>query len=140
MACPYFYPTKRLDQRLWPHPARLPLGAGFAGVCRADPASDEFRPGESALQQWCNLGYARKQCGRFPDDAGPDAVRFAVSSDSNDIIRIYYAAEKDHRPHQHGPLEFDARQRTFPAPHPNRILQRQAEAYLESYLRRTHER
>ena len=137
MACPYFYPTGRFEFKMWPHPSRLPLGDGYTGICLA--GAEEFQPGEAALKDGCNLGYARKCCDRVPS-GGPDAVRFAVTSDSGNLIRISFAVEKAHLPHEHGALEFDRSRRAFANPHPNRILERQAEAYVESYLRRTHER
>jgi len=136
VACPYFCPTQRIEQKLWPHPARLPLGDGYAGICRADP-SNSFQPGENSLRECCNLGYARQECERFPADSGPDAVRFAIASDTNGTIRILYVIEKDHRPYDHGSFEFARGERVFLASHPNQNLQRQAEAYLGSYLRRT---
>jgi hypothetical protein len=34
VACPFFFPTERISIG-WPFPARLPLGAGFAGTCHA---------------------------------------------------------------------------------------------------------
>jgi len=136
VACPYFYPTERMIGRLWPHPARLPLGDGHAGLCQADPGA-EYRPGERAIAEWCNLGYARGQCPRCPGGDGPDAVRFTVSGEGDGRVRIYWTREKDHRPGDHGPLEFDIALRSLVSPHPNLILSRQAEAYAESYLRRT---
>ncbi len=135
MACPYFYPTERFLQRLWPHPARLPLGDGFAGLCHADPAN-RFRPGDETLQQYCNLGYARRSCACFPDNGGPDAVRFTVSGDQNGIVQIYYVLERDHRPCEHGPLEYDAERGAFTAPPVSPQLERQAAVYVEGYLRR----
>ena len=138
MACPCFYPTRRMEQTLWPHPSRLPLGDGFEGVCSAEPAN-EVRPADATLQEYCNLGYARGRCSRFPPGAEPDAVRFALSGDEDGIVRIYYVLEKDHRPHEHGPLEYDAGRRTFASPHPDRVIGRQAEAFVESYLRRRRE-
>ena len=135
MACPYFYPTERFGQNVWPHPARLPLGDGYAGICGVNPAAD-FRPDENRLREYCNLGYARGVCDRFPNAACADAVRFTVSGDQDGIIIIYYALEKDHRPCGHGPLEYDKARRAFVAPPVDRMLHRQAEAYVESYLRR----
>ena len=135
MACPYFYPTERFLQALWPHASRLPLGDGLAGRCCADPAGEAV-PSQAALENHCNLGYARGQCGRFPGSAGPEAVRFTVSSQENGIVRIYYVLERDHRPYEHGPLEYDTKRRALVALPSSRLLARQAEAYVDSYLRR----
>ncbi len=135
MACPYFYPTEPLSLGYWGKRSRLPLGDLFAGCCRADPPA-EFRPEEDVLRDCCNLGYARRHCGRFPPGDGPDAARFAVSGDQDGIVRIYYALERDHRPWAHGPLEYDRRRRALVAPPSSDALRRQAEAFVESYLRR----
>ena len=135
MACPYFYPTERFLQALWPHASRLPLGDGFAGRCCAEPASEAV-PSQDALEQHCNLGYARGRCDRFPGGAGADAVRFTVSGHENGIIRIYYVLERDHRPYEHGPLEYDATRRALVEPPASPLLARQAETFVESYLRR----
>ncbi len=134
MACPYFCPTTPIQERWWPHPLRLPLGGGYRGLCAADPAGDAT-PSERALQQWCNLGYARGHCARFPPGAGPDAVRFGLSDGGDGLLAVDYALEQGHLPHQHGRLEFDTRRRAFLAAPAGRLLRRQAEAYMESYLR-----
>ncbi len=135
MACPYFYPIERLSPSLWPHPDRLPLGDGFGGVCLADP-NVRHRPDDETARQFCNLGYARGQCPRFPDNGAADAVRFMVAADLEGLIRIQYAFEQNHRPHRHGELQYDRRCCQFSAPPESPIFQRQAEAYVESYRRR----
>jgi hypothetical protein len=138
VACPFFYPTEGLGQKLWPHPARLPLGGGFRGICRAR-ADEDFLPGEAVLREGCNLGYARPECARFPRDGAPDAVRFAVAGDQEGRIRIQYVVEQEHLPHDHGTLEYDRSARRFLTTPANAILARQAQVYVENYLRRTHD-
>src|SRR5438270_4405060 len=102
MACPYFYPA---GQIAWPHAPKLPLGDAYNGLCHADPGRPAD-PDRAALTDCCNLGYARGRCARFPMDAGPDAVRFSVVDDGEGFIRIYWVREKDHRPFDHGPLDY----------------------------------
>ena len=136
MACPFFYPTDLLDQTLWRHPRRLPLGGGFAGVCRAR-AEEEYRPLEFAQLDCCNLGYAADAgCGRFPCGESPDAVRFAVARDADGLVVVHYVVEKGHLPAEHGALEFDAERGAFRTAPAHAILARQALVYVESYLRR----
>ena len=125
MSCPYFYPTQsRGDSAL------LPLGDWWQGLCHTDPA----QPAEPVDAMCCNLGYARGQCARFPDTAGPDAVRFTIGHDDAAGVRLYYVIERDHHPFAHGPLEYSF-QDGFQAP-PHGLLERQAVAYVESYRRR----
>ena len=54
MACPFFFPPQRRDDLLWPHPARLPLGAGFGGTCHAQ-ADNAASPGDAALRDFAGL-------------------------------------------------------------------------------------
>jgi hypothetical protein len=125
MACPHFYPVESLGGS-----AMLPLGDSWAGRCCAD--RDHPEQPENTLS--CNLGYARGQCCRFPDDAGADAVRFTISHRDATGLLLYYVMERDHHPFAHGPLEY-----SFTAgfrPMDNALLQRQATAYVESYQRR----
>ena len=116
MACPYFDPVR-------PHPAQpqhqalpLPLGDSWVGLCRAGdgpPAEPDV-----ALHSMCNLGYARGCCSRFPiDDAGPDAVRFAITSVTEPSLDLCYVLERDHHPFVHGSLRYSfAAGRFLPAP------------------------
>ena len=65
MACPFFMPVEKLENGAWPHPARLPLGGGWSGRCTA-PGHEGEIPTQSALEEFCNLGYAAR-CGRLRD-------------------------------------------------------------------------
>jgi len=125
MSCPYFYPTQSRSGS-----ALLPLGDWWQGLCHTDPA----QPAEPADATCCNIGYARGQCPRFPDTAGPDAVRFTIAHDDSAGVRLYYVMERDHHPFAHGPLEYSFAG-GFQTP-PDELLQRQALAYVESYRRR----
>ncbi len=74
----------------------------------------------------CNLGYGRHGCDQFPAGSPADAIRFHVAKDAGALINIQYVFEKDCWPGEHG----DA------ANHTDEILRRQAEVFLESYLKR----
>jgi hypothetical protein len=87
----------------------------------------------------CNLGYARGECARFPAGEGPDAVRFTISGHESTAIRIYYVVERDHHPFAHGRLEYSPAAAGFVTPPETAALERQAQAYVESYLRRKEE-
>lgn len=129
MACPYFYPLARMDEKQWPNPPRLPLGDPYSGLCHA--RSNAAVPIDSSVRDLCNQGYARNGCAEFPSGEGPDAVRFCVASDTNQIVRILFVVESNHLPCEHGALEFPSYSNSAES-----ILQRQAGAYLESYSRR----
>lgn len=132
MACPYFYPVSRFDSGMWAIPPRMPLGDPYTGECRAAEGAS-FQPDEMQMRQVCNLGYARQRCGHFPETAAADAVRFHISEDRGELIRIQYVMERDCWPGEHGTLERPA---TPPASAGESILERQAAAFVESYLRR----
>jgi hypothetical protein len=132
MSCPYFFPVEMRGGS-----ATLPLGESWSGNCRAMPG--DFEPDDAALRQCCNLGYARRVCPRFPAGDGPDAVRFALSSHTGDIVSIYYVVERDHHPFAHGSTACSLSTGQWSGTMIDQTLQRQAQAYLESYLRRKKE-
>ena len=135
MACPFFMPVTRLDQKEWLHAPRLPLGDPYAGVCHARPG-EPFEPPASALDDLCNCGYARGRCDRFPAETTADAVRFSLVSVDPDVICLVYILERAHAPVEHGTLRYATRQSRFADAPPTVILAAQAEAFLESHLAR----
>lgn len=132
MACPYFFPTERVSLG-WPFPARLPLGAGFAGTCHA--SAGEITPAETELREFCNLGYARG-CSRMPAGRCADGIRFAVAKDEGPRIVLHYVSECEHEPVEYGRLEYDCDGHRWPAPLRDSCLQRQAECFVAVYLER----
>lgn len=139
MACPYFYPVERDRTDMRSESALLPLGDAWAGLCRAG-AGPAWQPDQAVRDPLCMLGYARSLCHRFPhDDPGADAVRFAISRDDGVSLQLYYVLERDHHPFAHGPLEYSLTAGQFLQAPSGEILSRQAEAYVQSYLRRKKE-
>jgi hypothetical protein len=59
-------------------------------------------------------------------------VRFAISGHDGATVRLYYVIERNHHPFAHGPLEHTGA--VVPGASP--LLARQAQAYVQSYLRR----
>jgi len=51
-------------------------------------------------------------------------------------IQIRYACERGHRPVEHGTLEFDVFEARWVEPHGDSRVQRMAECFLESYLKK----
>jgi hypothetical protein len=131
MSCPYFDPIAPQVGGSGPESAMLPLGDAWTGICQATP-EQPCQPDHATLFPLCNLGYARGNCARFPRDDGPDAVRFTVSSDNGATVHLYYVIERDHHPFAHGPLEHTSAGVQGAGP----LLARQAQAYVQSYLRR----
>ncbi len=136
MSCPYFYPLKPQASVGNGQNALLPLGDLWTGQCRATPLHP-CRPDDAALRPLCNLGYARGNCARFPASPElPDAVRFTISGDQDSLLRLYYVIERDHHPFAHGSLEYSRTSSAFSNLPGGENFERQAGAYVESYLRR----
>lgn len=146
MACPYFMPVEKLENGSWPHPARLPLGAGWRGHCTS-PGHEGELPQQDILEAFCNLGYA-DCCAWAPRERSWDAVRFAVSAPPEGgkprvgagskvaahVLRLRYVCERDHRPVESGDLEFDLPRAIWLQRHNDLRVQKMAECFLESYL------
>jgi hypothetical protein len=96
----------------------------------------ECQPDEPTLREFCNIGYPRNRCSRFPNDAGPDAVRFSALSERNGTLEIYYIVEKDRSPLQHGRLDYLMEEHRLAQQDGGDLIRKQAQAYAESYLRR----
>lgn len=140
-------PVSKLQNGNWPHPARLPLGCGWAGHCTAEGHENQT-PAQDILETFCNLGYATS-CSWAPAQRPWDAVRFAVSVpiDSGNrgraaipaigvsvrSLRLQYVCERNHLPVDNGELEFDLGQETWVNPHADARIQKMAECFLESY-------
>jgi len=146
LACPYFMPVTRLENGSWPHPARLPLGGGWCGHCTA-PGHEGEVPAQDVLEAFCNLGYA-SGCSWSPPERVWDAVRFAVVAPQDStgrrdagkvparLLILRYVCERNHRPVDHGDLEFDLARAVLLRRHDDARVQKMAECFLESYLKK----
>jgi hypothetical protein len=133
LACPYFVPREILNDGSWPHPSRLPLGAGWRGSCCA--SKREIAPSDAQLREFCNLGYAAA-CPHLPVEREWDAVRFSVASVGCEQVTFCYVCELGHAPVEHGNLAFDLRRETWVNVHLDSRVQRLADCYLETYRAR----
>jgi hypothetical protein len=134
MSCPYFMPAEPLEAAEWLHAPRLPLGDAYRGVCHAQP-QDLFEPTESHQRDLCNCGYARGRCGRLADGA-PDAVRFSVSGNAEERLRIVWIVEKDCSPVEFGTLDYAGGKLSSENFSATPLLTAQATAFIRSYLDR----
>ncbi len=93
----------------------------------------------------CNLGYA-DSCQRRPTVRPWDAVRFALRANALRAalgdgellgrIELQYVCERQHRPVEHGTLEFDALALKWLRSHGDPRVQKMAECYLQEHLER----
>ncbi len=127
-------PVQKSKSLLWPHPRRLPLGAGWVGHCTA-PGFEGCIPTDEELRDPCNLGYARK-CPRLPAERRADAVRFCIVSDHHERIRMGYVFEKDYLPVKNGTLEYNLVAGGWTSSHSDARLHKMADCYLEAYISR----
>jgi hypothetical protein len=63
-------------------------------------------------------------------------VRFCVSRDREQLITLLYVCEANHRPQEHGTLEYDPAAGRWRSSHHDIRIQKMAECYLEAYLER----
>lgn len=135
-------PLAKIENGGWRFPARLPLGCGWMGHCTA-PGHDGESPSHDVLERFCNLGYA-SNCGWAPPERAWDAVRFSVSTpEERDqkvaparVLRLLYVCELDHRPVAHGDLAIDLGTGAWLRRHDDVRVQKMAECFLESYLKK----
>jgi hypothetical protein len=132
VACPFFAPSRRLENIGWAVPPRYPLGDLFSGTCHASTSNLT----EGHQDECCNFGYARGLCNRFPGGDAADAVRFSVTEDSAAKLVVVYVVEKDHAPAEFGTLEYSIADARLNGPPISNVLVQQAQAFLESYLSR----
>ena len=137
MACPFFHPATPFSWEEWPNPPRMPLGDPYTGACSAlrNDVPDE------RIRTCCNTGYARGTCPDFPGGDAPDVIRFGLVSRDRGVATIRYVIERNHHPFADGSLELAESGEAASAAAgdsvpPVSTLQRQAKAYLDSYLRR----
>jgi len=133
LACPFFVPREILNDGSWPHPSRLPLGAGWTGNCRA--SGQELPASDTHLREFCNLGYATA-CPHLPQHRDWDAVRFSVARAGRDQVTITFICELAHAPIEHGRLTFDLVNDAWLNPHPDPRVLTLATCYLETYRAR----
>ncbi len=133
LACPFFVPLEMLNDGSWPHPSRLPLGAGWTGNCRA--SGQELAASDTHIREFCNLGYATA-CPHLPQGRDWDAIRFSVARAGREQVTIAFVCELDHAPIEHGKLVLDLASRAWLNPHPDPRVLRLANCYLETYRAR----
>jgi len=133
LACPFFVPREILNDGSWPHPSRLPLGAGWRGTCCS--TGQNFTPDDATLREFCNLGNAHA-CPHLSADRDWDAIRFSVARTSVDQVTLWYVCEAANAPREHGQLTYDRIRRFWVNPHSDLRVQRLAACYIETYQSR----
>jgi hypothetical protein len=133
LACPFFVPREIVNDGSWPHPSRLPLGAGWTGTCRA--SGQELAVPDTHIREFCNLGYATA-CPHLPQQRDWDAVRFSVSRVSREQITICFTCELAHAPIEHGNLIFDLVNESWLNTHSDSRVLTLATSYLQAYRQR----
>jgi len=133
LACPFFVPLEIMNDGSWPHPSRLPLGAGWTGNCRA--SGQELAASDTHIREFCNLGYATA-CPHLPQRRDWDAVRFSVARAGRDQVTICFVCELAHAPTAQGKLTFDLTREIWLNPHPDARVLTLATCYIDAYRTR----
>ena len=133
LACPFFVPLEILNDGSWPHPSRLPLGAGWTGNCLA--SGQELPASDAHVREFCNLGNATA-CPHLPRNRDWDAVRFSVASTTASRSRCVMYASRAHAPIEHGKLTFDLASEVWLNAHTDPRIVRLASSYLQAYRAR----
>jgi hypothetical protein len=133
LACPFFMPTRKYEDGAWTHPARLPLGSGWRGHCTA-PGHEGEIPEDDRLRDHCNLGYV--SCPNSPPGRVWDSIRFAVVRECEQQLTLRYVCERNHRPAEHGCLEYDNGLGRWLSSHSDVRIQQMANCYVQSYRER----
>jgi hypothetical protein len=127
-------PREILNDGSWPHPSRLPLGAGWTGACAA--SGQELPASDLHIQEFCNLGYAIA-CPHLPQRRDYDAIRFAIARSSTQQVTLSFVCELGHAPIEHGELTFDLANEAWIIRHPDPRVLRLATSYIQAYRVRT---
>jgi hypothetical protein len=136
VACPFFHPVEPLEDSAWLLPPRLPLGRAYRGACTA-PGPLEAGAEWTLRDTFCNTGYARGECSRFPlVGVLADALRFSVDSDDAGGIVLVWVEERQHEPFAFGRLRYDRGRASFADETGPENLVAQARAFVASYLAR----
>jgi hypothetical protein len=133
LACPFFVPREIVNDGSWPHPSRLPLGAGWTGNCCA--SGQEVAASETHIREFCNLGYATA-CPHLPLQPDWDAVRFSIANVRPEQITICFVCELSHAPVEDGKLIFDLVGDVWLNPHRDPRVLKLATCYLQTYRAR----
>jgi hypothetical protein len=133
LACPYFVPRQILNDGSWPHPSRLPLGAGWSGMCCA--SGKEKEAAKDHVREFCNLGNA-VECPHLPAARDWDAIRFSVASASAERITLRFACENNHAPIAYGTLTYELASETWSNSDEDPRIQTLAGSYLYAYRSR----
>ena len=126
-------PREIVNDGSWPHPSRLPLGAGWRGNCRA--SAEEQESSDAQIREFCNLGYATA-CPQLPRRRDWDAVRFSIAKVSPQQITICFVCELAHAPIDHGKLTFDLAGEVWLNSRADERVLRLATCYLQTYRAR----
>ena len=133
MPCPYFEPQTIVRDAQHPR-ARLPLLDEYDGLCRAQ-AIPLHAPTELRFA-YCNQGYSRGYCGRFPADDGRSGLRYTITSRNAATLEILWIEEQEFVPLRWHSVRYLPASSQFDPEPSNECMRAQLLAFCRSYLRR----
>ncbi|MGI9073230.1 MAG: hypothetical protein ACR2JB_18395 [Bryobacteraceae bacterium] len=133
MPCPYFEPHNIAAQQQNGN-ARLPLIDEYDGLCRA--ASEPIEAPVELRFRYCNHGYSKGSCERFPSSEVRSSLRYHVVGRTESALEFICIEEQNYAPLAwHRVQYFFAGERLQPEL-ADACIQAQAIAFCQSYLKR----
>jgi hypothetical protein len=133
MPCPFFAPRNIVAKQQNVN-ARLPLLDEYDGLCHARPEPIEA-PAELRFR-YCNHGYSKGSCDRFPSGEVRSSVRYDVLRQSRSALELVCIEEQNYAPLRWHTIQyFLGRERLEPEVD-DVCTQAQAIAFCRSYLSR----
>jgi hypothetical protein len=133
MPCPYFAPRSIAARPQNPN-ARLPLIDEYEGWCHA--GSEPIEAPAELRFRFCNHGYSKGCCERFPSREARSSLRYHVANAVDNTLELVCIEEQNYAPIRWRKFQYSSgSQRLEPEPE-DACTQAQAIAFCESYLRR----
>ncbi len=133
MPCPYFEP-----QRVASDPqhatARLPLLEEYDGLCHA--LGEPLGVAPTLRFQYCNHGYSRGSCERFPAGETRSGVRYTVVRQTAAALEILCVEERDYAPLRWHSLQYFFDTECIDPELPDHCIRAQILAFCRSYRKR----
>jgi hypothetical protein len=131
MPCPYFEPRNIVEPRR-PN-ARLPLIDEYDGLCHADSAPVEA-PVEVRFR-YCNHGYSRGCCERFPSVETRSSLRYTVVRHTGSALDLICIEEQNYTPLRWRALQYLLESECLEPEIDDACMRAQAVAFCRSYLK-----
>ena len=133
MPCPYFQP-RRVASDPRHIGARLPLIEEYDGLCHASGAALAVPP--ELRFPYCNHGYSRGSCDRFPAGELRSGIRYTVVRRTPAALEILYVEEQNYVPLAWHSIQYFPDNDRLEPQLSDECIRAQLVAFCHSYLKR----